>query len=35
MSTTQSFNIAQTFEVATPAGMTIEGFADATHPQIR
>lgn len=34
MSITQSFNIAQTFEVATPAGMTIEGFADATHPQI-
>ncbi|NEV62335.1 AAA family ATPase [Thiorhodococcus minor] len=34
MRTTQSFNIAQTFKVGAPAGLTIEGFADDGHPQI-
>ncbi|NEX21804.1 AAA domain-containing protein [Thiorhodococcus mannitoliphagus] len=34
MRTTQGFNIAQTFGVNAPKGLTIEGFADDGHPQI-
>ncbi|EGV28135.1 ATPase associated with various cellular activities AAA_5 [Thiorhodococcus drewsii AZ1] len=32
--TTQPFNVAQAFGVNAPKGLSIEGFADAGHPQI-
>jgi cobaltochelatase CobS len=32
--TTQRFAVAETFAVNAPRGLTVEGFADPTHPQI-
>ena len=34
MMTTQRFAVAETFAVAAPRGLTVEGFADPTHPHI-
>lgn len=34
MRTTQTYNVAQTFQVGAPKGLTIEGFTDDGHPQI-
>ena len=34
MSQTQSFDVSATFAVKAPRGLVIEGFADATHPNV-
>ncbi|MFE8033003.1 AAA family ATPase [Thiohalocapsa marina] len=34
MSTTQRFDVASTFDVKAPRGLSIEGFADTGHPQV-